>query len=164
MKQGYIAAYLDEKSLKDLYAFSKKIDKQDLVMAVIDGKKHGGIVSKKAHLTLFFGFEFSKENISKLKNYLPKIKLHNLKCIGIDYFDIPNFNCKLFYLKIKPTKKIIKVNNDLSKLLGKANQYNKFIPHISLAYVKKDFVFNSENNKILPSNVKIKQVKYRIKS
>ncbi len=114
------------------------------------------------HMTLFYGLDDLIFN----KKTLDKIKIDDIKLGRLELFHSKEFNCNALVLKIDDkNKKLEKIHNNLSKfdiVDEKINEF-KFTPHITIAYVKKDFNIVDKDH-FLNKKLKVRNVGYKVKN
>ena len=139
--KGRISVQFTPETNQEITEWSHSIKDEDLVTVNINGKTKGGLVVDKLHLTLLYGLNNEMINVNELFKSLKKIKLKKIKISGIEFFSSKEYNCNILHLKIEDNgDELKKINKDLKKF-PVFSKYKKFeyIPHITIAYVKRDF-------------------------
>lgn len=160
---GYvILSFLDKDKQEIKNYFNKCIDKKDYFFAKVSGKNKGGLVLGKMHVTLFYGLD---DKIFDKKT-LDKIKIDDIKLGKLELFYIKEFKCNALVLKIDDkNKKLEKIHSNLSELDIMDEKINKFkfAPHITIAYVKKDFNI-TDKDYFLNKKLKVRGIEYKVRS
>ena len=160
-KIGYIALNFFDDLKKDFQKYVEKyIKKDDLFYIKEKNKIKGGIVIDKLHLTLLFGID----NDFFQEDHIQKIEKKEIVLGDLYLFYIPEFNCNALVVKVIDDGYLKQLHNSLMKKikLSKKNKFD-FVPHITIAYVKKDFKL-TDDKYFFGKKVKIKSVEYKIKS
>ncbi len=162
-KIGYIVLNFSEKVKNDFVKyFQKEIKKDDYFFVDFGDVKKGGLVLNKLHLTLFFGLDYEKFD----KKILNKIKIKNVKLNELELFYIKEFDCNALVLRVNDKDKVLeKYHKELSKskTIKESINYFSFKPHLTIAYVKKDFKL--KNKKYFKGKVlEVENVVYRVKN
>ena len=142
----------------------------DLVHEGVDDSEYcqlrykGGNVTRKAHLTLFFGLDYERLNLSVIKELLIEIKrdIISLHPLFPDVFHLRKSPCNAWVLLIEPTEKLLyyhKYLRDNFPVIKSAVERD-FIPHITMAYIQKDTSFNNLNT--LPKRLLIDDIQLKI--
>jgi 2'-5' RNA ligase len=117
---------------------------------VFDDETHSYGKETEPHITILFGFHKEKDNVEKIKKYL----LDNIKdpikytITGISTFDNPKFT--VLKLDVE-SKELTELNDYFKNNFDHTNEHKIYHPHITLAYIKKEFTNN------IPKNFKIKK-------
>lgn len=161
---GYIEAVFQEDEKQKVVDWVNSIKKEDLFTAIINGKVEGGNIANKLHLTLYYGFNEYLLNKDDLFHYIESMIPKTVDIIGLGTFPIKGYDCKVLFLKVSDTENILrKIHNDLGKYSHFVEyQQEEYVPHISIAYVKKDFDLNS----LIyggPKRLSIKEILYHSK-
>lgn len=165
MNIGYITIEFNQEFKDQLKKWSlANIPDSEIVEAEISGKKEGGNVSADAHLTLFYGFDDDNINREKLHEYINSLNLQELQIAGIGFFPVPQYSCKVLYLKVlDEDRKLENIYNFLKRFPHfKKFQIEGFAPHVTIAYIKDGYKppeFLSTMKKI-----QVREIKYQIKS
>jgi len=138
---GYIEAIFTKESKQKIIDWATFLKEEDLFSASINGKVEGGDVTDTLHLTLFYGFDEKLLNQDEMLKYINTIKLNNIQIEGVGTFPVPDYGCKVLFLKVKDEKNIIKnIHKDLKKFPHYIeHQKLEYKPHITIAYVKNTF-------------------------
>ena len=121
---GCVMLELDIDNWKEITSFIKKEDVYDV---------EGFGIEDEPHVTLLYGLEKSvttddvKEKLKDFKDI--DVKIESIDIFENEYFDVVKFN-------VKKTKQLQSIFDTLSKLPNQ-NKYKDYIPHITIAYVKK---------------------------
>ena len=144
-KIGYVAIQFTPETNQEIIAWSQSIKKEDLVTAIIDGGTEGGNVTDKLHLTLFYGFNDELLNKVELSKFINKIKLREIKIRGLGFFPVGNHNCDVLHLQIKDDNGELRKIHEELKAFPHFSEDQKFeyTPHVTIAYVKKNFNLNT---------------------
>lgn len=156
---GYAAVEFDEASQKHVMDWSMQLKSSDLVTANINGKIKGGNVTEKLHLTIFYGFDEDNLDQSNLVALITKLDIPTVNIVGIGMFPAKEFDCNVLYFSVSDESG--KLQSAFERLKGFphfANHQNiNFKPHITIAYVTKDFNPNLLSNEY-PRQLKVKQI------
>jgi len=148
-KRCFIAIDLPENICNEI----KRLQEQLYIKNVFDASYTN---SKQAHLTLVFLGNISQNQIIEIKEKLEKIKFHQIK-LSLDklgYFD--ERKIKIMWIGLKQ-KELIELHKKIKiTLRGIVKQDIEFIPHITIARIKKyelkemvkDTVLKTKVNKI----------------
>ncbi len=140
-KIGYVDVVFSEEIKQEISRWVKSLKKEDFYTTMIDGQVEGGDVSEKLHLTLFYGFDESLVEKDKIIEHINSIKLESVEVDKVGFFPLDKYNCKILFLKIKDNNNLLKkIHNDLGLFPNVLKyQESEYVPHITIAYVKKDF-------------------------
>ncbi len=140
-KIGYITINFADKEKKEITNWSKVIQNKDLYFISKDGKIDGGNVTDDLHLTLFYGFNEKLINKDKFRDFIDNINLENIEINKVDVFFPVGQEYKVLYFSIKDKGDIIKKYHEKLKKFPHYVEFQKFeyVPHITIAFVKKDF-------------------------
>lgn len=165
MKIGYITAEFSEEFKKMIKEWSLTIPKEEIVTAEINGKKEGGNVTDDLHLTLFYGFDDEKINKEDLIGFINNNTIKKLSIGKLGFFPVPQYKCNILYLKIDNENILEKMHDSLKKFpYFEKFQNNKFVPHITIAYIKDSFDISSIKLPLEINKVSIKEFMYHSKS
>ena len=138
------------------------INEEDFAYQENGEKYKGGIVIDRMHVTLFYGLDGEKFN----KNNLNNIKIP-------DFVEVNKF--KMFYFKDCDCNALVLIVNDEKKELQKIHDklsildiledeihdFN-FVPHITIAYVDKNFKINNDKF-FINKRLKVKNIEFKIR-
>lgn len=164
-KLGHVYINFDEASKKEIVKWSSFISGKDLVFSNVGNKIKGGNVTNDLHLTLFFGFDNEKVDKIKLDKYLKGLTLDNIKISKVNMFCLKDCEYSILYLEVDDQNFTLRdINKQLLDFgyIEDANTFN-FKPHITIAYVKKDFNIKDINYNG-PSVLRIDNLNYKVKS
>ncbi|MFA5652314.1 MAG: 2'-5' RNA ligase family protein [Candidatus Paceibacterota bacterium] len=164
MKIGYVTAEFSEEFKKSIREWSLVIPKEEIVSVEINGKMEGGNVTNDLHLTLFYGFDDEKINKKELLKFLGEKALRELRIEGLRTFSVPQYKCNILYLKIDGKNMLEKIHDSLKKFpYFEKFQNNKFIPHLTIAYIKDSFDISLLKLPQKMNKVDIKELMYHSK-
>jgi 2'-5' RNA ligase len=126
--QGCLMAPVPE----DVYEKIKEVS-QDIPLNILQIDKENTIhgIESRPHITIMYGVGDDNNAIEKIKNIFSKpikIKITN----KIDYFDNED---TVAYFKIE-SDDLMKMNASLQKVFPFKSDYDKYIPHMCIAYLK----------------------------
>lgn len=159
-KLGYVEAKIDEFSIKIFHRLVMKIcNKDDFYKSdVID--YINGDVTKKLHITLFYGCNATEVKLKQLIEYVRNIKLSKLNLGRL--FLLPGYKNLYQALCIRVTddnNELKNISDDISNFgYDQSVVHDKFTPHLTLAYVNSNYKISSETQ--VPKSVKIKNIVY----
>ena len=137
---SYVAIKFSDEDKKSFNAFLHSIcDEDDFFRSPVI-KSIKGDVTDDLHLTVLYGFNKTSEK-ETIKNYIGKIKLEDLEIEGVDFLSGYRGMYKVLVLSIKDKgSKLLKLHKNLKKKFSfdEEVQHERFIPHVTLAYLKKD--------------------------
>lgn len=164
-KIGYIAIQFTAETNQEVAELARNLTSEDLVTATIDGKTEGGNVTDKLHFTLFYGLNDEMLDKDELSGFLDKIKLKEIEINGFGLFPIKEYDCNALYLKVKDVDNELKKIHEKFEKFPHFSEYQKFeyTPHITIAYVKKDFNLEAFTQN-LPEILCIDKVYYALSS
>lgn len=126
-----------------------------------------GDVTNDLHMTLFYGIKNEKLDIKNVTKYLSTLKLSRIKLGEIKFFNGYKNQYKVAHIEV------IDLTNQLTKLASSFKmfpydetvQFDKYRPHITLAYVKNSFdtdkFYQNRLPKIsLPTELVVKRIEY----
>ncbi len=162
---SYITAEFFEKEKEKITRWSKSAIKGSELWKILGNGKVGGYATDDLHLTLFYGFDEDRINIADIQKWISAVELENLEIEGVGSFALPTQEYKIIYLAIRDENgKIKKLNKKLEKFPYFPKYLkSKFIPHITIAYVKKEF---DEDTVIYsgPKVLNVRKIVYHTKS
>lgn len=164
-KIGYVEVQFTPETHQQVVAWAHTIKNEDLVTATIDGKTEGGNVTDKLHLTLFYGFDDERLDKDKLSEFINQIKLKDFKVSGLGIFPVKEYDCYVLYLRVEDNDNELKKIYMGLKEFSHFSEYQKFeyTPHITVAYVKKDFNLDAIKQN-LPKILYVHKTHYAISS
>jgi len=124
---GCVMLYVDFPEFKDIQS---KINKDDLYD---DPNDDSFKFEKHPHLTLLYGLH-KEVTDQQIKDIVSKFEFDNIYIKNISLFKNDDFEVLKF--EVDKEKYLINCNKELSKLPN-TNDYPKFNPHITVAYLKK---------------------------
>ena len=138
---SYITAEFLEEEKEKIARWSKIAIKNSDLYKVLENGKVGGYVTDDLHLTLFYGLDEDRIKIADIQKWISAVELENLEIEGVESFALPTQEYKIIYLTIRDENgKIKKLNKELEKFPHFPRYLkSKFIPHITIASVKKEF-------------------------
>ncbi len=141
---GYIAADFQEKDKIEIINWSKTIRDNDLYITSIDGKTKGGHMTDDLHLTFFYGLDEDLINKNDVQDFINTINLESIEIGKIDIFPVADQTCEVLYLSVEDQLGKIRKYNETFKKFPHFTEFQKkeFIPHITIAFVKKGFDVN----------------------
>lgn len=157
---SYVAIKFSDEDKKAFSAFLHSVCDEDDFFCSPVIKSIKGDVTDDLHLTVLYGFNKPSEK-EKIKNYIDKIELENLEIEGIDFLSGYRGMYKVLVLSIKDKGgKLLELHKNLKKKFSfdEEVQHEKFIPHVTLAYLKKDVEENEvrkEFEKFFIKSVKV---------
>ena len=164
-KIGYITANLTDKEKKEIINWAKMIQDKDLYVISKNGKTDGGNVTDDLHLTLFYGFNETLINKDDIEDFVYNINLKNIEIEKVGVFFPMDQEYKVLYLSVKDEGGSIKKYHEGLKKFPHFVEFQKFeyVPHITIAFVKKDFntsriTYNG------PQFLRVKKITYHSKS
>jgi len=102
-------------------------------------------LEKKHHLTLLYGFHPKEPTLYKkiikfiAKYKIPDLYLFNISSFSNDDYDVLKFECRTYTGKGIYSKKddnIFKINNDLKNSFSYTSDFDTYLPHSTIAYLK----------------------------
>lgn len=162
---GYVAFKFKEESIKKLNIFASQIGSENFFYKKIEGVIEGGNVANKAHLTLFYGLNDLTVNKNEIKKILSQIFIDKVYVEKLGLFEIKEFGCKALILKVIDKEGKMKKTNDNLGMLETVTGLQKFdfIPHITIAYVKKEYEPALDMFENFPSELEVDSVEYLVK-
>ena len=138
---SYITAEFLEEEKEEIARWSKIAIKNSGLYKVLENGKVGGYATDDLHLTLFYGLDEDRINVADIEKWISAVELENLEIEGVESFALPTQEYKIIYLAIRDENgKIKKLNKELEKFPHFSRYLkSKFIPHITIASVKKEF-------------------------
>lgn len=105
-------------------------NKKDLYMP--EDEQYG--YCKTPHITILYGF-LDGQNIDKqkLQQYLLQLDKIKPKIIGMSLFELQQYDVLKFDVQCK---QCIEMNKAIRKDFKYSNDYDEYIPHVTIAYVK----------------------------
>lgn len=99
----------------------------------VQGEQFG--YNDDCHVTILYGFLDNQNiDIEKLQQYIVPTDKLDIKITGMSVFYQQQYDV----LKFDVSSKLLnKMNKDISQNFNYANSYNEYIPHLTIAYVKK---------------------------
>lgn len=164
-KKGYAAIQFTSETKQEIIKWSRVLKEKDLVTTTINGKTKEGLMVDKLHLTLLYGLDDEIIDTNKLTKFLKEIKLTEIKVDGVGFFPVKEYDYRIAYLKIKDEKnELKKINENLKKFpMFSEHKKSDYTPHVTIAYVKKDFSLDVLMQKI-PKILYIHDIQYFISS
>ncbi|MDO8572165.1 MAG: 2'-5' RNA ligase family protein [bacterium] len=165
-KTGYIAVYFADKEKNLVRDWSKIIQDRDFYFISKKEKIDGGNVTDDLHLTLFYGFNeelvYKKDDI---QDFIDSMNLENIEIDKVGVFSPMDQEYKVLYLSVKDKENNIKKYHEELKKFPHFAEFQKFeyVPHITVAFVKKDF----DTSKIAyngPQFLRVKKAIYHVKN
>lgn len=163
---GYVAAIFSAETRDRLDMWVRNAIPNDMLFTMkVNGTLEGGNVARKAHLTIFFGINDQSADKNGLSKLIHAIAISDLIVRGVSSFKIPNIPCKTLHLVIDDHTGELQRAHDKFLVVPHFEdcQEPRFVPHITLAYVKDDF----DERKLQDSYIQklhVKEIAYRIKS
>ncbi len=156
---GYIAVEFDDTQKQKIIRWSSQIPERDIARAVIEGKDEGGNVTGKLHLTLFYGLDEDSLNQDELNDFIARLDISSVDVIDVGIFPVEEFDCNALYLEVSDESGELKSAHERLEAFPYFPKYQKpdFRPHITLAYVGKDFDTNSLTDDF-PRNLLVKAI------
>jgi 2'-5' RNA ligase len=142
------------------------IDNKDWLYKTENKKRFwigGYVADKTAHITLKYGL---LEGGNKWKKYVDKVldgwKLSEIVIDSIGVFDSPHEDDPYFCVvgKVEVTDKLLEGHNRLN-MLPNVSTFDSYIPHLTIAYIKKDQEIKNKALNILNKTVKGKKLKVK---
>ncbi|OGY78930.1 MAG: hypothetical protein A3B74_03495 [Candidatus Kerfeldbacteria bacterium RIFCSPHIGHO2_02_FULL_42_14] len=138
---SYITAEFFEKEKEKITRWSKSVIKDSDLCKILGNGKVGGYATDDLHLTLFYGFDEYRINIVDIQKWISTTTLKKIEIEKVGAFALPVQEYKIIYLAIRDKNgKIKKLHKEL-KNFPHFPKYrrSKFIPHITIAFVNKEF-------------------------
>ncbi len=164
-KISYISAEFFEKEKEKIMQWSKSSIKESDLCGVLENGKIGGNVADDLHLTLFYGFDEDRINVEQIQKWIKTTNLVEVEVGKIQVFSLPDQEYKIIYLVIRDKNGKIKKLHEELKCFAHFTKYqrSKFIPHITIAFVKKEFNENAITYNG-PKSLPIREIVYHTKS
>ncbi|MHB1769709.1 MAG: 2'-5' RNA ligase family protein [Minisyncoccota bacterium] len=142
---GYIAIEFDDTSKKKVVEWASQINVRNIVRAIVNGKEECGNVTDKLHLTLFYGLDENALDQDDLNDFITGQNISSVNVVGVSMFPIKEYDCSALYLKVADESGELKSARERLEKFPHLSKYQKFDfkPHITLAYVAKDFDISS---------------------
>jgi 2'-5' RNA ligase len=159
---GYIEITFPPREITKFVDLTKKIclDRDYYYSPVIDYIQ--GNVSKKLHLTLFYGIISSEIDEASLIKYVRGIKLKRLKLGKL--FLLPGYKnlYQVLCVEVLDSQKTLeRISQSFKKFKYEESvQHNRFEPHLTLAYLEPKYKLRHQRLKDLPKEIKVKEIKY----
>jgi 2'-5' RNA ligase len=87
----------------------------------------------KPHVTVLYGFH-NDVDISKIKAMMPPVDDIHIKLSMIDIFETKKFDVVKFTVE---SETLHKLNKDLTNNFNYTTEFDAYIPHMTIAYVKR---------------------------
>ncbi len=137
-KIGYVALDFDDSAKQKIIAWAEQYADR-FIFAVVDGKREGGNMTEKLHLTLFYGFDHEHIDQSAISDFLVVNPIDCVEIGGVGFFALPDHRAKIMFLKVKDDGNLTKIHEDLKQFAHLDGVSLKFLPHITIGYVGEDF-------------------------
>ncbi len=137
---GYVALSFDDATKKKVSGWLQQhLHPSDVVTATISGKKKGGVVTQKLHLTLFYGLNERLVDAQTLSGIMGSATLQTVQAVRVGVFPVERFGCSALYLEVADDTGTLRALHDrLSELPHFPEYQQEFHPHVTLAYVCQD--------------------------
>lgn len=163
---GYVAAFLESTTTTQLTRWAEKsLVKSKLFVRQQPGEKQeGGIVTTKAHVTLFFGLNEKIINHQQLTDYLNNLQLKPITVKSWGLFATPEPRCQILHLLLDDEDGVLtRIHETLAQFPHYPQLKQRFTPHLTVAYVTSDY-----NLSELPpppiEKIKFDRIEYRLYS
>ena len=157
---SYVAIKFSDEYKKAFSVFLHSVcDEDDFFRSSVIKSIKGDVIDD-LHLTVLYGFNKPSEK-EKIKKYIDRIELEDLEVEGIDFLSGYRGMYRVLVLSIKDKGgRLLKLHKNLKKKFSfdEEVQHEKFIPHVTLAYLKKDVKENEvrkEFEKFFIKSVKV---------
>lgn len=162
---GYVAIKFKEKSIIKLNIFASQIGSDNFFYKKLEGEIEGGNVANKAHLTLFYGLNDLTVDKNEIKKILSQISIDKVYVEKLSLFEIKKFGCKALILKVIDEEGKMKKTNDSLGMFETVTDLQKFnfIPHITIAYVKKEYEPTPDILESFPRELEVESIEYLVK-
>lgn len=156
---GYVAIEFDDYHQQQVINWSRQIKTDDLVTANINGKIKGGNVTEKLHLTLFYGLDEDRMDQVALTNLIKQLNILSVDVVDIGMFPAKEFDCSVLHFCVADGSGELQLAFEQFKELPHFDNHQNlnFRPHITIAYVTKNFNSTILSNEY-PKKLKVKQV------
>ena len=159
-KYAYVECLLGNDVITELKDLVAKVVTDDNFYYSDVISRISGDVTAKAHLTLFYGLDESEMNNSELKDYIKNIEIAELQLNNFMLFDGYQNMYKVLCIEVDDSsQKLLAISRKLSQFKHEGDY--EFKPHITLAYVKADYVLPAETNPAIEP-IPVKQIRLSI--
>ncbi len=162
-KVGYVAAFLKPASRDALHAWAgQHIPADKRYHTITNDIEEGGVVTHKAHCTLFFGLQEHAVNAHEMEAHLATLHLETLQVDGVALWHTPNPDCNIVVLTIAdPDKALLQIHESFKKFPHDTDDTTRhFQPHVTIAYVQSDFD-SAPIRTALPRTLDIATISYK---
>ena len=144
-QKGYISATIDRAGVALINKWAiNTVPQERLFFIKVDNKLEGGFVAEEAHLTLFFGLDNRLIDKEKVSNLIDSLHIPPLEISGLGIFSVKKPDCNILYLGISDNDGNLKrIHDRFLEFPHFKEDQSPFTPHITIAYVRRDFDENS---------------------
>ncbi len=138
MKIGYISLEIDEKDKSLLTEYTRSTLREKDFCHL---RYKGGIVTRKAHLTLFFGLDYDRLDMREIERDLEMYnqRIKSLIPEKTEIFPLGRSRCRAWVMRIRKEQILLDAHEHFRQKYPLVESYihREFKPHITLAYIQK---------------------------
>ncbi len=159
---GYVSATFSNENAKYFEELTSSLCKvEDLYYSNNVDYVHGD-VSKDLHMTVFYGLLGEKVDKNEIQSYINQVGSITLSIGGVSLRTEHKKLCQILWIDVLDTDdKLFKFSEGFKKFPYEESEQLGFVPHLTLAYVKNNFVLkNSLQSVSYPRQLNIDKISY----